>query len=90
MQATVESQQRLMESLWCCPPERTMIRLMRIVEQLPGAWYRLWMDNLYTSWKFGEMLAARQCLFGGTALALVRLGFHFPPSAREAGKTGSD
>lgn len=37
-----------------------------LVEQLPGAWYHLWMDNLYTSWKFGEMLAARQCLFGGT------------------------
>lgn len=37
-----------------------------LAEQLPGAWHRLWMDNLYTSWKFGEMLAARFCLFGGT------------------------
>ena len=37
-----------------------------LVEQLPGAWYHLWMDNLYTSWKFGAMLSRRQCLFGGT------------------------
>jgi hypothetical protein len=36
-----------------------------LVDQLPGKWYRLFMDNLFTSWKFGEMLAKRQCLFAG-------------------------
>ena len=34
------------------------------------------MDNLYTSWKFGEMLAARQCLFGGTCLNETWRGVH--------------
>jgi len=32
-----------------------------LVDQLPGAWYHLYMDNLFTSWKFGAMLAKRQC-----------------------------
>ena len=47
-----------------------------LVEQLPGAWYHLWMDNLYTSWKFGQMLAARQCLFGGTLRNEAWRGHH--------------
>ena len=47
-----------------------------LVEQLPGAWYRLWMDNLYTSFKFGEMLAKRQCLFGGTVRNEAWRGMH--------------
>ena len=53
----------------CAQPKDVSPRDTRcawLVEQLPGAWYHMWMDNLYTSWKFGEMLAARQCLFGGT------------------------
>mmetsp|Transcript_819 Transcript_819/g.2259 ORF Transcript_819/g.2259 Transcript_819/m.2259 type:complete len:317 (+) Transcript_819:3-953(+) len=47
-----------------------------LVEQLPGKWYRLWMDNLFTSWKFGEMLAMRQCLFGGTCQTADWRGLH--------------
>ena len=47
-----------------------------LAEQLPGAWYRLWMDNLYTSWKFGGMLAARLCLFGGTLRNEAWRGHH--------------
>ena len=47
-----------------------------LAEQLPGVWYRLWMDNLYTSWKFGEMLAQRHCLFGGTLRNEAWRGHH--------------
>jgi len=53
-----------------CPQQKDVsprdTRCAWLVDQLPGCWYHLWMDNLYTSWKFGEMLAARQCLYGGT------------------------
>lgn len=47
-----------------------------LVEQLPGAWYHLFMDNLFTSWKFGEMLAKRQCLFAGTCTVQEWRGLH--------------
>ena len=47
-----------------------------LVDQLQGAWHHLYMDNLFTSWKFGEMLAARQCLFAGTCTVQVWRGLH--------------
>ena len=47
-----------------------------LAEQLPGQWYRIWMDNLFTSWKFGEMLTVRQCLFGGTCQTADWRGLH--------------
>ena len=47
-----------------------------LVDQLPGAWYHLFMDNLFTSWKFGEMLAKRQCLFAGTCTVQEWRGMH--------------
>ena len=47
-----------------------------LVDQLPGAWYHLFMDNLFTSWKFGEMLAKRQCLFAGTCTVQEWRGLH--------------
>lgn len=47
-----------------------------LVEQLPGFWYNLWMDNLFTSWKFGEQLALRFCLFGGTCQTADWRGLH--------------
>lgn len=47
-----------------------------LVDQLPGQWYRLFMDNLFTSWKFGEMLAARKCLFAGTCQTADWRGLH--------------
>ena len=47
-----------------------------LVEQLPGAWYHLWMDNLFTSYKFGTMLAERMCLFGGTCQTADWRGLH--------------
>ena len=47
-----------------------------LVDQLPGAWYWLFMDNLFTSWKFGEMLAKRQCLFAGTCTVEQWRGMH--------------
>ena len=54
-----------------------------LVEQLPGAWYHLYMDNLFTSYKFGEMLAARQCLFAGTCRMEVWRGLHQEVTQRE-------
>jgi len=47
-----------------------------LVDQLQGAWHHLYMDNLFTSWKFGEMLAARQCLYAGTCTVQVWRGLH--------------
>ena len=47
-----------------------------LVERLPGMWYNLWMDNLFTSFKFGKMLADRQCLFGGTCQTADWRGLH--------------
>lgn len=47
-----------------------------LVERLPGMWYHLWMDNLFTSFKFGKMLAERQCLFGGTCQTADWRGMH--------------
>ena len=47
-----------------------------LVEQLQGAWHHLFMDNLFTSWKFGEMLAKRQCLFAGTCTVQEWRGLH--------------
>ena len=37
-----------------------------LLERLPGMWYRVWMDNLFTSWKFGEICAQRSYLSAGT------------------------
>ena len=51
-------------------------RCLWLVEQLPGMWYNLWMDNLFTSFKFGKMLADRQCLFGGTCQTVDWRGLH--------------
>ena len=55
-----------------------------LVEQLPGLWYRLWMDNLFTSFKFGVMLAARNCLFGGTCQTADWRGLHSAVIQKEA------
>ena len=55
-----------------------------LVEQLPGAWYHLWMDNLFTSYKFGIMLAQRQCLFGGTCQTAEWRGLHSNVIQKEA------
>ena len=35
-----------------------------------------YVDNLFTSWKFGEMLAARKCLFAGTCQTADWRGLH--------------
>ena len=63
-----------------CPQQKDVsprdTRCAWLAEQLPGAWYRLWMDNLYTSFKFGEMLAERQCLFAGTVRNEAWRGMH--------------
>jgi len=34
------------------------------------------MDNLFTSWKFGEILAKKQCLFAGTCTVQDWRGLH--------------
>ena len=39
-------------------------------------WHRIWMDNLFTSWKFGEMCAQRSVLFGGTCQLADWRGMH--------------
>ena len=57
-----------------------------LVEQLPGKWYHLWMDNLFTSWKLGEMLAVRQCLFGGTCQTADWRGLHSKVIQKQATK----
>jgi len=58
-----------------------------LVEQLPGAWYHLWMDNLFTSYKFGTMLAERMCLFGGTCQTADWRGLHNAVIQKEATTT---
>ena len=47
-----------------------------LLERLPGMWYRVWMDNLFTSWKFGEMCAQRSVLFAGTCQLADWRGMH--------------
>ena len=63
-----------------CPQENDIsprdTRCAWLVDQLPGAWNHLFMDNLFTSWKFGEMLAKRQCLFAGTCTTQEWRGLH--------------
>lgn len=60
-----------------------------LVDQLPGKWYRLFMDNLFTSWKFGVMLANRQCLFAGTCQTADWRGMHSEVVQKEAKGTGA-
>ena len=67
------------DNLPCTPDPDVSPRDTRcawLVDQLPGMWYHLFMDNLFTSWKFGEMLANRQCLFAGTCTTQDWRGLH--------------
>ena len=52
-------------------------RCLWLASRLPGRWYRLWMDNLFVSFGFGQMLAEKyEILFGGTCTTQEYRGLH--------------